>query len=619
MGISIDGEKYIRNLASYIYTHEKRLANASSQFTSTSIFSSQPVRLHLTLHHLYFLLTQFEEINVNTGPLNIRIENLHSEAFPSDYTSFLRNRASRKVDFDDNMSMKSVATIGSMLSQVSSMWSRFSTASNEFTEHRNRLKLLSLLRYIYSSFTKLPFLSLVHNPKAILISQFEEFPLDTAVPITVFKNLSSLEVRGYDVRSIFGWNCLSIGLKSLILHHCDLVDLSEVFIKLVLDDSDLYRFRSSRQQQFGQSSSTVNQTRSPTMSMNLRRSVSLGSKDQSSPQHSNNFHRTLSQSVLVLSKEGVDSSNLSVKSNEQLSDAQSVLSSHAWSQLLYFRCSNCNLKYISENTFLPLVSLLSLDLSGNQLTEIPSALAELPQLRSLNLASNKLDNCRTFYHIEIPNLQNLVLACNQLKDLSGLEAVPSLERFDVRDNLIVDPVEFRRLIGNTNFEEAYIASNPFIKTHSSHRIMIFNYFREFPGSKDILLDGRGPSMLERIYLSEKATPSTSQGGQPSGGSDTNAVIHPTKSTLKKTSKTRIVDLSLPPANVSLARPESDIISTQSGSSITKPGTSESSHDAGELFRKKIEALRQEAGNEWIEALVQESLTRHKNHTEQSLK
>ncbi|WBW75216.1 leucine-rich repeat protein [Schizosaccharomyces osmophilus] len=616
MGTSIDGEKYVRNLASYIYTHEKRLANASSQFISTSIFSSQPVQLHLTLHHLYFLLTQFEDIDVNAGPLNIRIENLHSEAFPSDYTSFLKNRASRKVDYDDNMSMKSVATIGSILSQVSSLWSRFSTASTESTEHRNRLKLLSLIRYIYSSFTKLPFLSLVYNPKAVLISQFEEFPLDTAVPVTVFKNLSSLEVRGYDVRSIYGWNSLSLGLKSLVLHRCDLVDLSEVLIKLVLDDTDLYRFRSSRQNM--SQSSTISQIRSPAKSLNLRRSVSLGSKDQSSPQHSNNFHRTLSQSVLVLSKDGGnDSSNLSVKSNEPLSDAESVMSSHAWSQLLYFRCSNCNLKYVSSKTFLPLASLLSLDLSGNQLVELPSALAELPQLRSLNLANNKLVNCRTLYHIKIPNLQTLVLACNQLKDLSGLEAAPTLQRLDVRDNLIVDPVEFRRLIGNTNFEEAYISSNPFTKTNSSHRIMIFNYFREFPESKDILLDGRGPSMLERMYLAEKATPSTNLGSR-SAGSDTGAVIHPTKSTLRRTSKTRLVDLSLPSANVSRARAGSDILSTQSGSSVTKLGTSDASHDAGESFRKKIEALRQEAGNEWIEALVQESLTRQKNHAEKDL-
>ncbi|EPX73870.1 uncharacterized protein SOCG_03089 [Schizosaccharomyces octosporus yFS286] len=618
MGTSIDGEKYVRNLASYIYTHEKRLANASSHFISTSIFSNQPVQLYLTLHHLYFLLTQFEEIDVNTGPLNIRIENLHSEAFPSDYTSFLKNRASRKADFDDNMSMKSVATIGSVLSQVSSLWSRFSTTSTESTEQRNRQKFLSLIRYIYSSFTKIPFLSLVYNPKAILISQFEEFPLDTAVPITVFKNLSSLEVRGYDVRSIYGWNFLSLGLKSLSLHRCDLVDLSEVLIKLVLDDTDLYRFRSSRQQNLNQSS-TINQVRSSTTSLNLRRSVSLGSKDQSSPQHSNTFHRTLSQSVLFLSKDGsVDSSNQSVKSNEQLSDVESILSSNAWSQLLYFRCSNCSLKYISPKTFLPLVSLLSLDLSGNELVEIPSALAELPQLRSLNLASNKIVNCRTFYHIELRSLQTLVLACNQLKDLSGLEAAPTLQRLDIRDNLIVDPVEFRRLVGNTNFEEAYIASNPFTKTNSSHRILIFNYFREFPESKDILLDGRGPSMFERMYLIEKATPSVNLGSRPSAGSDTGAVIRPTKSTLKKTSKMRLVDLTLPSADISRAQAESDIISTQSGSSVTKFGTSEASNDAGEVFRKKIESLRQEAGNEWIEALVQESLTRQQNNTEHGL-
>ncbi|CAB54154.1 Leucine Rich Repeat domain protein [Schizosaccharomyces pombe] len=613
MGSTVDGEKYIRNLASYIRSHEKRFARAPYRAPNHSIFSDRPVQLQLTVHHLYYLLTKFEELGVNTGPLNIRIENLHSETFPSDYTSFL-NQSPKKNDFDDNMSLNSIVTMGSILSNVSSVWSIFSTAPSEASETRNKQRILAILRYIYSCFTKLPAISLVYNPKTPLISQYEEFPLDTAVPITVFKNLSSLEIRGYDIRSIFGWDFLSTTLKSLILHHCDLADLSEVLIKLVLDDAELYRFRSSRQT-YPQQPNSQPCEQHPAHA-NLRRSVSLGSKDYLKSSHPP-VHKTLSQSVLVLSKDGNASSsggteNQSANSSSSLMEKDAILSSSSWSQLLYLRCSSCKLKSIPKNVFLSLQSLVSLDLSGNELTEIPYALGELPQLCSLNLASNKITGCRTFYHISLSHLQILVLSRNHLTSLSGLENVPSLEKLDIRDNSITDVVEFRRLVGNTNFEEAYLSLNPFTKTYSSYRITIFNYFREYPGSKDIMLDGRGPGMLEKMYLSEKASaPERVISLNPVNQKSHSPAIK-SSSTLRKASKTRIVDLSAP--NSAVFSKNASGGDTSSNVSLLNGSASEEipqNTESGQVFRKKIEMLRQEAGPEWVDALMKESVVKHK--------
>src|SRR5438034_4378365 len=48
----------------------------------------KPAKLTLTPHHLFYLLSRFEELSVPVGPMNIRLENINTEA-SSAYVSFL--------------------------------------------------------------------------------------------------------------------------------------------------------------------------------------------------------------------------------------------------------------------------------------------------------------------------------------------------------------------------------------------------------------------------------------------------------------------------------------------------------------------------------------------------
>jgi hypothetical protein len=50
-----------------------------------------------------------------------------------------------------------------------------------------------------------------------------------------------------------------------------------------------------------------------------------------------------------------------------------------------------------------------------------------------------------------------------------------------------------------------VSGNPFLKTHSNYRVVIFNLFRRTPGySEDIIIDGSGPGYTERKQLIDRA-------------------------------------------------------------------------------------------------------------------
>src|SRR3978361_18244 len=46
--------------------------------------------LTLTPHHLFYLLSRMEELEITVGPMNIRLESLSSDPTPSNYVSFLQ-------------------------------------------------------------------------------------------------------------------------------------------------------------------------------------------------------------------------------------------------------------------------------------------------------------------------------------------------------------------------------------------------------------------------------------------------------------------------------------------------------------------------------------------------
>ncbi|TKA43270.1 hypothetical protein B0A54_05751 [Friedmanniomyces endolithicus] len=269
---SEDGQVFIkRALANALQTQRTRhgtqqvtgkAASASTSSISISLtealsrpyvkFSSQsikPAKLTLTPHHLFYLLSKFEDLGVDVGPTTVRLENLQSDAAPSNYVSFLGHAPRSKGKHSDAASLKSVSSVRSAISSVSSLWSTLTLSNTAAKEEKRIAQHRDDVKYLYSCFTKIPALKLAPDHRARLIAGFEEFPFDTAVPLFAFKNLSALEICDLDFRQFHGWDRLSEQLRSLTVKRAYLEDPIDLLLYIVLDDMEQRRKRSSKTQQ----------------------------------------------------------------------------------------------------------------------------------------------------------------------------------------------------------------------------------------------------------------------------------------------------------------------------------------------------------------------------------
>ena len=294
---SEDGEVFIKQLATFVRTHEKALANglparrqnAPRHGASQSVSAISPpklpasiperpstsasgagalataislgslgfmssgvksAKLALTPHHLFYLLSRFEELGIEVGPMKVRLENLHDTSGTSNYVSFLSTSQRTKSRSSDVGSIRSVSSVRSVMSSMSALWSSIGIGSSISAARTERQKaaLQADMKYLYSAFTKIPSLRLAPDWRAKLIRGYEEFPFDSAVPLYIFKNLQSLEISGIDYRQFFGWDRLADQLRSLTLKRASIDDPAEILIDIVLDDMDRRRRRSSKTQ-----------------------------------------------------------------------------------------------------------------------------------------------------------------------------------------------------------------------------------------------------------------------------------------------------------------------------------------------------------------------------------
>jgi hypothetical protein len=564
----------LQNVASYIRTHEKALANAlqlrrqptkaaipqspsgtltpgssiaSTSSTLAAAFSSaalkfmsqnaKTAKLTLTPHHLFYLLSRFEELSIAVGPMNIRLENIHTEVSQS-YVSFLNKPQQSR---GDGASVHSVSSVRTVMSGMTDLWSSFRIGSRDTPSKSDRAKAaLELdLKYLYSAFTKIPCLRLAPDHRAPLISGYEEFPFDTAVPLHSFKNLSALEIIDLDYRSFYGWDRLSEQLRTLTLKRAHLDDPADLLTRIVLDDIDKRRRRSAKSQQsptlgWTGSSSTqpvltpdqansLSAPGSPVVDMAFGTSTSpksrpmiragsegakvrtrAGSISPTRPATKHGHRRGHSRQIRRTGSASSESSDLSRNgsSSNLLAD---VLSPAKWRFLRHLGLPENSLTSVSAASLAPVAnSLNSLDLSSNLLTEIPDGLASLVALRALNLSHCMIESLHSLTRNPLPAITVLTLRGNRLRSLAGIERLLSLERLDLRDNNLTDPTEIARLTSLPEIREIWVSGNPFVKTHSGYRVVIMNLFRRTPGySEDIIIDGRGPGYTERKQLVER--------------------------------------------------------------------------------------------------------------------
>ncbi|KKK11937.1 hypothetical protein P175DRAFT_0430863 [Aspergillus ochraceoroseus IBT 24754] len=569
-----DGQLFIKNLASFVRTHEKALANAlqlkrqptknglstnsgsTSGSTSSTLaaalsfgalkFTSQSVKtakLTLTPHHLFYLLSRFEEVPIAVGPMNVRLENIHTDASQS-YVSFLNKPQRSKSDRD---SIHSVSSVRSVMSGMSTLWSSFGLGSTYSYSKSEKAKaaLEADIKYLYSAFTKIPCLRLAPDRRARLIRGYEEFPFDTAVPLHSFKNLSALEIIDIDFRSFFGWDRLSEQLRTLTIKRANIEDPADLLTGIVLDDIDKRRRRSSKHQNspvMGWSGGThpqpVNRggltgsisapgspvtdtafgtSTSPQAASMIRlgsegtkprtRAGSISPSRPASSKHST-YRHSRGQSARIR-RTGSGSSNSSENSGYRTGSSSNLLATvlppSKWRFLRHLGLPDNSLTSVSAAGLAPVANTLhSLDLSANLFTEVPDSLASLVALRALNLSSCMIESLHSLSRNPLPAITALNLRANRLRSLAGIERLLSLERLDLRDNNLSDPTEIARLTNLPEIREIWVSGNPFVKTHSNYRVVIFNLFRRTPGySEDIIIDGSGPGYTERKQLVDR--------------------------------------------------------------------------------------------------------------------
>ncbi|KAF2461645.1 hypothetical protein BDY21DRAFT_278651 [Lineolata rhizophorae] len=582
-----DGQAFIKNLAYFVRTHEKALANAlqlqresskhgsttggaASPTTSQTVTSSssssntfaaalslpylnftshtlKPAKLTLTPHHLFYLLSRFEELGIHVGHMNVRLENIHSDTSPTNYVSFLSQAQRRKNRSSDRDSIHSVSSIRSVMSGMTTLWSNLGLTSSASKTEKQKAIIQEELKYLYSAFTKVPCLRLAPDHKARLIAGYEEFPFDTAVPLFAFKNLSALEIYDVDFRQFYGWDRLAEQLRSLTVKRANVDDLADLLVNIVLDDMDRRRRRSAKvsssptppmaassskpkQVDITKSSSVPDSPASGTghesgspKSVPMARSGSDETKNGSRARPRSNspsrptsarHHASYSHGSRSAMTQGVrrssGSSTSSVRSATPRNSSSNLLSlgyvpSTKWRFLRHLSLADNGLTAITAAALSPLTNTLqSLDLSSNLFTEIPDTLSNLISLRALNMSNCMIESLHSLTRNPLPAITTLNLRANRMVSLAGIERLLSLERLDLRDNKLRDPTELARLTCIPNLREIYVNRNSFTRTHSNYRVTIFNLFRKTPGyTEDVTIDSTGPTYSERKQLVDR--------------------------------------------------------------------------------------------------------------------
>lgn len=674
--------------------------------------------------------------------MNVRLENIHAEASPANYVSF-RSQSQRSRGRSDRDSIHSVSSVQSVISGMSALWSSFGLSSSNATikTEKAQIQLVADLKYLYSAFTKIPCLRLSPDRKSRRIGGYEEFPFDTAVPLLVFKNISALEICDVDFRQFFGWDRLAEQLRSLTIKRGDVEDPTDLTTGIVLDDMDKRRRRSSKIQHSPVISWPLSPTvkhsdlgrhnsapGSPTVDERLGSSTSphnnyIFQKDldgsgslqrprtkSTSPSRPNGSkqevpYRHVSGGTTKLRRSGSSSSSSSTHSNGRYRTGSSsnllavgILPATKWRFLRHLSLADNSLTSIATVSLIPLANTLhSLDLSSNLFTEIPDTLSTLTALRALNLSNCMIESLHSLAKNPLPAIVALNLRANRLVSIAGVERLLSLERLDLRENKISDPIEAARLTGIPNIREIWILGNPLVKTHNNYRITIFDLFRSTPGFiEDVVLDASGPKYGERRYLRDRIAepegvpvvkPITADPEIELAGNSLNAPEfslesaekeeqkRPTPHTAqsepvsgsgrrKKGTRRRIVDLAMdenprpilnepnvemsqgttldafggyrdetPPRiqqSPALSSQEpTDTLYSRSSSTYGLPSSIRDpvklsnqprsfSYDVrspninGEVYRQKVEALKNEVGDNWLSVLSEEGWTEHRN-------
>lgn len=454
-------------------------------------------KLSLTPHHLYYLLTCFEELGINVGPLNVHL-----------------GAASGKDGAVDNLASTGSGPAASNVETQGepTLWRSIIAATSAVKREQEKLAIIEDTKYLYSAFTKIPALRLSSDYNARLIRGFEDLPFDTRVPLHVFKNLQVLEIVDLDFRLFLGWDRMASQLRSLTLSNACVEDPFSILTNTVLNDMNRTRRRPPRPE----TAKSPNDTASAMPK--YRNDVSSGDQQGGHPPSESSAQADARVRKTSHLRKGsyplLDDFLRAHQDNAVLKAKIEVLPASTWRFLRHLSLSNNSLISVSPQCWEPLgLTLHSLDLSNNHFAAMP-ALAGLKALRALNLSNCMISSLESLQKSHLPVVTALNLRGNRLQFLVGIENVPSLERLDLRGNMLTDPRAISRVALNPVIREIFVLDNPFVKTHKYYRVPIFNLFRAAPGySEDIFIDSTRPSYTEHGLLQNFA-PATAASPAP---------------------------------------------------------------------------------------------------------
>ncbi|CAG8674440.1 13725_t:CDS:2, partial [Acaulospora morrowiae] len=490
MTTSVTEEQYIRTLAQYIRSNERRIftnnlnipsspsssaltghrrSDSSGSFSMTNLWSfsaaltssylkqavsttpttptspsgsagsPKNILVTLDLHHLYLLLVRFSDLGLDVGPFEAFADSKRSEGDNID------------IDINDPVETMSVASVNSV-SSVSSAMSSLSLFSGwqgwyNAAQKNENIPIKQEVHYIYRAFTKLSGLKLAVNIQK-RIDGSENWSINSILPLPFFKHLTHLEVNGIAPKMLDGWDVLQEKLEYLSLQQGSIDDIYELFVDSVVDGL-------KRRQKNIKANSGDNETLE-----------GAGKPEES-------------RRVLV------DYS------------PDSILPSKIWVQLKTIILSDNSLTFVANEPLSYLTECVHLDLSNNLLIAVPSGLSQLFNLQHLSLNSNMIETVTGIYQI-LNNITRLDLRNNRIENLCGLERLWSLEHVDVRENRLNDWEEVKRMTDLHGIKHIYVEGNPFTKFQPNYRVNIFQAYRDH--DIDVILDGAGPSYSERRQL-----------------------------------------------------------------------------------------------------------------------
>ncbi|KAJ6609841.1 hypothetical protein B0H10DRAFT_2062694 [Mycena sp. CBHHK59/15] len=465
------GDVYLRRLTTYVRTNEKSLAEAAvvrrrrrsqrapdpvSAFNLNPFawFVSDaqipPLVLAIDTHHLFYVLVRLEAQGLDVGTLEVRVD---SPSRPMSYINLFPGASGDKADTLSLASIRSTFSAVSRLSLGGGWWGR--------PEPPN---LDSDLKYLFSSFTKLPALSITAPTRKLIAELADEPPNENAIPLDAFKNLQSLECVDIDPRSLLGWDRLAESLRSLKIRKSGLEDVSDIFVGAVVDDQARREGSTSRK----------------------RRRRILHGETRPPSIYATRIPDSVPEEEVELPQGGSSSP-----------PPPTELSSLKWAFLKHLYLPDNSLTFFPSTCIPYLTSLTHLDLSSNLLVSVPPSLSALYNLLFLNLSDNMIDSVLGIYQ-HLGQVLSLNLSHNRLESLCGLERLPALERVDLRNNLVDESAEVGRLAMLPHIAEVWIDGNPFVEIEEGYRIACFDYF--WKEGKTVSLDGSPPGFYEKRNL-----------------------------------------------------------------------------------------------------------------------